>query len=122
VTVPLADDVGWLDPIRIAGGAIMVSGWAQDPSDSAGHLQIQLYQNTAADTQLYPAAVADLDRPDFAADVEADTSDHGYAATIPMAAGVSTVCVYAVPASIGAVGDELLGCQAVSGAQPSPGP
>ena len=55
VTVPLADDVGWLDPIRIAGGAIgTVSGWAQDPSDSAGHLQIQLYQNTAADTQLYP--------------------------------------------------------------------
>ncbi len=119
VTVPLADDVGWLDPIRTAGGAIMVSGWAQDPSDSAGHLQIQLNENAGAVTQPYPAAVADLDRPDFAAEVEADTSDHGYAATIPLAADVSTVCVFAV-AGIGEGGathDALLGCQAVTSAQ-----
>ena len=89
-----------------------------------GTCRSQVYQNTATAAQPFAGTIADLDRPDFAAEIEADTSDHGYAATIPVAPGARTVCVYAVAAvssvdAGGGTADALLGCQAVTAAQPA---
>ena len=113
ITVPVDEVTGWLDSIHLQDGTISVAGWAQDPDDPQEHLQIHVYDTTAAGTRLYTGAIADIDRPDFAAVVLSDGSDHGYATDIPAPDAAShSVCVYATTSDSGS--DALLGCQTVS--------
>jgi hypothetical protein len=113
ITVPVDQVTGWLDPIHVQDGKISVSGWAQDPDDPKEHLRIRVYDTTAAGTRMFAGAVADVDRPDFAAVILSDGSDHGYATDIPAPdAVVHNVCVYAITSDAGS--DALLGCQTVT--------
>ena len=69
-----------------------------------------MYDTSAAGTRMFAGAVADVDRPDFAAVILSDGSDHGYATDIPAPdAVVHNVCVYAITSDAGS--DALLGCQ-----------
>ena len=82
-------------------GTVVVGGWALDP-DTQTPINVHIYVDAVG-----TAVLANSPR----ADVNAATGiggDHGFAATVPIAAGAHTVCAYGI--NTGAGGNVQLGC------------
>ena len=79
-----------LDEVTPGPGSVTVGGWAFDP-DTTAPLDVHVYVDGVAVRRL----LADQARPDVALAYGAGGSS-GFRATIPVAAGSRTVCVYAI--------------------------
>ena len=97
--------VGVLDAV-LANGAVTVAGWAFDPDTSAS-IGVHFYVDGGWAT----ATTAGSSRPDVNAAYRI-TGSHGYAVTIPLAAGPHRICAYAIDTS-GGVNPEI-GCRTVT--------
>ena len=85
-----ASPFGAVDVARAAPGGVQVSGWAIDLETSAP-LDVHVYVDGVG-----RSLRADRDRPDVGRAWPASGSAHGYAGTVPAAAGPHTVCVYGI--------------------------
>jgi SpoIID/LytB domain protein len=101
VTVP-GDPFGSVDVIAVGGGGIQVAGWAIDPN-TADPIDVHVYVGAAGNFLR-----ADGARPDIAAAIPGAGPNHGFAATVPGAAGAQ-VCAYAI--NVGPGTNVQLGCR-----------
>lgn len=88
---------GNLEAANGGTGTVTVSGWAADP-DTSRPISVHVYVDAAS-----VAVLANASRP--------DVGTHGFGTTIPAAAGMRKVCVYAMNDGPGA--NTLLGCRDV---------
>jgi GH25 family lysozyme M1 (1,4-beta-N-acetylmuramidase) len=100
---------GTLDGATRAPGTISVNGWAIDP-DTTDPLTVHIY----VDGKWAAKTTTGVSRPDVAAAYPGWGSDRGYAATVDVAAGTHTVCVYGINQDVG-TSNSKLGCRTVSG-------
>ena len=113
VDVPATSPSGVIDAVSVAPDAIVVSGWAGDPSPRTP-INVVVTDRVvgAVDDAVRTTVAATGSRPDVAATTGLDPRA-GYAvalaATVP---GVHEICVTAVNVGIGA--DQFLGCRTVS--------
>ena len=87
-------------------GQIRVTGWALDP-DTTASIDVHVYVDGRAVT----SARASGSRPDVGA-AHGKGDAHGYAVTVPAAAGTHQVCVYAIDSTGGP--SPQIGCRSVA--------
>ncbi|MGH9084687.1 MAG: CAP domain-containing protein [Acidimicrobiales bacterium] len=97
--------VGSVDSVSWSMGRATISGWTLDPD-----------VEWSIDTHIYVDGVgvpvtANKDRGDIASAFPGYGSAHGFSVTVPMSAGLHTVCAYGIGA--GAGGNSALGCRTV---------
>jgi hypothetical protein len=102
VTVLDGSPFGSLDVVRSTTGGVSVQGWSIDPQ-TTGPVTVVI----KVDGKTYRTVTASSSRPDVAKRYPADGAAHGYAETLPLAAGTHTVC--AVARNVGAGSDTNLG-------------
>ena len=98
---------GFLDGLTVSGSIVTAAGWAFDP-DSADPVDVHLY----AGATFLAAGRADGDRPDIAAAFPGAGAAHGFAMSVPVAAGTHAICAYATNVPSGA--NPLLGCRTIT--------
>jgi len=106
VTLPTGSPFGSLDAAVARPGAITVAGWVIDP-DLAAATDVHVWIGA-----LGTAVRADLYRADIGNVFPAYGVGHGFNATIPIAGGLQTVCVYGF--NQGGGSNSLLGCRQVN--------
>lgn len=105
---------GNLEAVVANGSSAVVSGWALDP-DTTSPINVHVYVGSVG-----TAYTADGNRPDVGAAYAGMGSRHGFAETVSLPAGTSTVCVYAI--NDGSGGNVQLGCRDVTApSQADPG-
>ena len=95
---------GALDSVTATASSVTVTGWALDP-DTDDATEVHIYVDGRG-----TAAVANRPRPDLAR--LGHGTNHGYSVTLPAAAGVRTVCAYAINVPSGPA--TTLGCRTVT--------
>lgn len=100
---------GSLDAVQRGPSQVRVQGWAIDP-DSTSPINVHVYVDGVWAGQ----ATASVDRPDVGSAYPGFGSGHGYDVTLPIGAGSSQVCVYAINVGAGST-NPLLGCQTLPG-------
>ena len=98
---------GVIEAFRTSGSTVTVSGWAVDP-EHAGPLTVQVLR----DNVVVGSAQTTGQRPDVAALYPGLGGQHGFATSVTVPTGTSTVCVRAV--NVGQGTDVTLGCRAVT--------
>ena len=111
VPPPPVAPVGSLDAVQVSGRTATVGGWVLDGNTSASSIQVHIYVNSAG-----YAFMANQARPDVNA-VLGVSGQHGFTETVPLPAGSSNVCAYA----IGVYSNALIGCRTVQSAPPPTG-
>lgn len=107
VTIGNQSPIGAIDSVVDGGaGSILVTGWALDP-DLTTPINVHVY----VDGLVVLGLTAAGSRPDVDA-VFGRGPNHGFASTVPAAAGAHTVCFYAIDGNGGT--NVLLGCRAVT--------
>lgn len=101
------DPFGVLDVVSVSGGQVTVAGWAIDP-DTADPIDVHVYVGAAG-----RAFTANVPRPDVGSAYPGYGDNHGFRATVPIAAGPQQVCVYAIGRGPGE--NRLLACRTVNG-------
>lgn len=104
-TVRLPSPIGSYDFAADAGGVANIAGWAFDPSAPAQSISVHAY----VDGVPY-ALMADRPRADVNA-VMGVSGQHGFSGSVPLQAGVNSVCVYAIGVVAG--NNPFLGCRQV---------
>lgn len=97
--------IGVLEMVRGGTGEVEVSGWAIDP-DTASPIPVHIYADSVG-----VAITADGERADVAAVYPAYGAKHGFSHRMSAAAGLRTVCAYAI--NTGSGGHTQLGCKTV---------
>jgi hypothetical protein len=97
---------GAVDYVHGGPGYLSVGGWAIDP-DSAASLDVHVYVDGVG-----TALQANQQRPDVGAVYPASGAAHGFSAIVPVAAGVHSVCIYAI--NVGPGASPPLDCRTVS--------
>lgn len=106
VTLTNERPVGALDAVTATGpGTVAVQGWAFDP-DTSAPITVHVY----VDGRAVRSVTASTSRPDVGR-VHGRGANHGYDVSVGLAAGVHTVCVYAIDSSGGS--NPRLGCREV---------
>ncbi len=98
--------IGNLEAVRVSGRTATAIGWALDP-DTSEPIRVHLYVGNSG-----TALTADLSRPDVAAAYPRLGDRHGFSKALPLPAGTSEVCAYAI--NDGAGGNTLVGCKTVT--------
>ena len=88
VTVTSTAPVGNVESVSGAAGSVSATGWMVSPG-SPDAVPVHVYVDGVG-----TPFTADLDRPDVGAAYPALGSRHGFSATVPVAAGAHTVCVW----------------------------
>jgi hypothetical protein len=100
--------------VTVSGSSLTVAGWAWDQDTPTAPIDVHIYVDDHG-----IAVRADGNRPDVAAVKPAAGPNHGYVASMNVAAGSHRVCSYAINAP-GTSGDNvLLGCKRVQVVAPS---
>ncbi|MBK8469012.1 MAG: SpoIID/LytB domain-containing protein [Actinomycetales bacterium] len=102
------DPLGQFESVTGGSRALTVAGWAFDP-DTNTPIDVHVYIDAAG-----YAVRANLPRSDLAAAFPLFGPNHAFQATLPAAAGVHRVCVYAINVQVGAGNNPGLGCRAVT--------
>ncbi|MBG0717972.1 hypothetical protein G3N18_07780, partial [Microbacterium sp. 2C] len=97
---------GVLEAVQVSGNSAVASGWAIDP-DTASPISVHLYVGSVG-----KAVTADRARSDVGAAYPVYGPNHGFAETVQLPTGTSTVCAYAI--NQGAGGNASLGCKTVT--------
>jgi len=101
--------------VTVSGSTVTIAGWAWDQDTPTTPIDVHIYID---DQGL--AVHADGYRPDVAAARPAAGPNHGYSATVNVAAGSHRVCSYGINAP-GTDGDNvLLGCKTIVVTAPAP--
>ncbi|HEY5049824.1 MAG TPA: glycosyl hydrolase family 18 protein [Acidothermaceae bacterium] len=108
VKVSSGSPVGDLESAQPSSGAVTVTGWTIDPN-TASPIGVAVYVNG----KLASDGVADISRPDVAADYPPFGPEHGYSLTVDAPAGKDQVCVYGLNTGPGD-GNPELGCTTVT--------
>ncbi|PCN49277.1 hypothetical protein Csp2054_03610 [Curtobacterium sp. 'Ferrero'] len=106
VPVPATAPRGALESATGTGGGVALRGWAVDEDDPSQPVTVRV----TVDGTVAATVAASDDRPDVDRSTGAGAA-HGFAGTVPTAAGVRRVCVTAV--NVGAGSDTSLGCVSV---------
>lgn len=96
--------IGNVELLKAEGFQARVVGWALD-GDTTDPIDLHVY----VDGRFHSAVRADAPRPDVGAVHPASGPNHGFAFTVPLAAGRHQVCVYAIN-GLGGSGNPRLGC------------
>lgn len=99
------DPFGSLDIVRESPEGARVAGWAIDP-DTSSPIDVHVWAGNVG-TSLR----ADLARPDVGSTHQAAGPNHGFDRSVPIPAGTSTLCAYAI--NVGSGANVLLGCETV---------
>jgi uncharacterized protein YkwD/alkylated DNA nucleotide flippase Atl1 len=94
--------IGSFDTATVVGSTVRVAGWALDPSSRGLSIPVHVYVNNAG-----YALSTSVARPDVNAAFGA-SGTHGFVDRLPVPAGVSTVCAYAISTTGG--GNTGIGC------------
>jgi spore germination protein YaaH len=108
VKVSSGSPIGDLESAKPSSGAVTVTGWGIDPN-TASPISVAVYVNG----KLASDGVADVSRPDVAADYPPFGDQHGYSLTVNAPAGKDQVCVYGLNTGPGD-GNPKLGCTTVT--------
>ena len=81
ITVSMAP-VGALESVTADGRQVTISGWASDPDTPSGPVQVHVYVDGWGIAVLNAA--------------QAQHGGHGYSLTLPLSAGVHSVCTYGI--------------------------
>ncbi len=112
-TVNVQNAFGHLDSVSVRGSTIVAGGWALNPNNPPGAVEVHVYDNGPTGVRGYPGFIANKFRPDVGAAFSGYGSSHGFSATVPATgSGIHSVCVYAITTGGGA-GNPLLGCATV---------
>ncbi len=104
---------GVLDAVTVQGGSISARGWALNPNNRAGPVEVHVYDTGPTGVRGYSGFIGNKSRPDVAAAFAGYGPLHGFSASVPATgAGVHSVCVFAITTAGGA-GNTLLGCTSV---------
>ena len=112
-TIQVQDAFGYLDLVTAQQGQIVAAGWALNPNDPGGRVEMHVYDITAAGTEGHSGYFTGASRPDVAAIYPAYTANSGFRASFPARPGGHTVCVFAITTGGGA-GNPLFGCRQVT--------
>jgi len=109
VTVPASgsDPVGVLQPVAVSAGKLGVVGWTFD-ADTRDPIKADVTINGERATTL----TANVPRADVQARHPDQGPNHGYSASIPVAAGTNTVCIEGINDAAGGANTRL-GCSTV---------
>jgi SpoIID/LytB domain protein len=99
--------IGNLESAVVSGGRAVLAGWALDP-DSSAPAAVHVYVNAGG-----AAFTADLPRPDVGAAYPGAGSNHGFSMSVPLPAGTSQVCVYAINTPAPGI-NPVIGCRAMT--------
>jgi hypothetical protein len=91
VQTPTGSPVGAAEVVQRSGGQVRVAGWAIDP-DTTGAVDVHVYVGGHG-TNLGPASGS---RPDLAPHFPGYGTDHGFDRLVPLPAGPTQVCVFAI--------------------------
>jgi hypothetical protein len=97
ITVSMAP-VGALESVTADGRQVTISGWASDPDTPSGPVQVHVYVDGWGIAVLNAA--------------QATHGGHGYSVTLPLSAGVRSVCTYGINVGAGSSNTHL-GCRTV---------
>lgn len=110
ITVDLPDlrraPIGVLEGVDVRGSTAIVSGWALD-QDTVRPIPVHIYVNSRG-----AAYQADKTRADVGNVFPQQGPDHGFAETVALPQGSSTICVYAINNGDG--GNSVIGCRQVT--------
>ncbi|HYN74271.1 MAG TPA: hypothetical protein VES60_17390 [Nakamurella sp.] len=112
-TIQVLDAFGSLDLVGTQSGQIVATGWALNPNDPGGRVQIHVYDASAAGTEAHAGYFTGGSRPDVAGAYPGFTTNSGYWASFPARPGGHTVCAYAITTGGGA-SNPLLGCRRIT--------
>jgi hypothetical protein len=112
-TIQVQNAFGYLDLVTAQQGQIVASGWALNPNDPGGRVEMHVYDITAAGTEGHSGYFTGASRPDVAAIYPAYTANSGFRASFSARPGEHTVCVFAITTGGGA-GNPLFGCRQVT--------
>ena len=101
--------IGAFDLAEPGASGVRLAGWAFDPDAVGTTLAVHVY----VDGRLVGGIDADRERLDVAAAFRGAGEAHGFDATVAMAPGAHTVCLYAINTGPGV--HTPLGCKKVSG-------
>ncbi|MFJ6531888.1 hypothetical protein [Microbacterium sp. NPDC091662] len=103
--------IGALEAVTVSGNTASVTGWTLDP-DTASPITVHLYVGATG-----TAYTADKARADVGAANPGYGDQHGFAETLTLPVGTSTICAYGINAGPG--GHTLLGCKTATVAPPT---
>jgi SpoIID/LytB domain protein len=107
VTGPTAP-VGMLELVGpYTNGQMTVTGWAFDPQASGASTRVDAY----VDGTYAASTIASLARPDVQAAYFTASAAHGYSVSVPLSAGASTICLYAISNDLS--NHTMIGCHSV---------
>ena len=112
-TVQVQNVFGYLDAVNAQQGQIVAAGWALNPNDPGGRVEVHIYDTTAAGTVRHPGYFTGSARPAVAAIYPAYTANSGFRASFSARPGEHTVCAFAITTGGGA-GNPLFGCRQVT--------
>ncbi len=114
-TVTVRDAFGSLDSVTGGTGQIRVAGWALNPNQPSGTVELHVYDYAPSGAvRGTPGVMANQNRPDVAAAYAGYGSAHGFSGTVPSTEkGNHRVCVYAITTD-GGYGNPQLGCRDVT--------
>ena len=95
--------VGVFESVSVSGNVASVSGWALDP-DTASSIKVHLYVGSSGTEY-----TADKARADVGAANPGYGDRHGFAESLTLPVGTSSICAYAI--NTGPGGHSLLGCK-----------
>lgn len=99
---PSNEPVGDLNSVSVDGTTARLTGWTVDP-DTADPTEVHVY----VDDGWGGSYRADVPRPDVAAAFPGKGERHGFDITVRAAAGMRTVCVYAINLGAGSVNPKI---------------
>jgi len=102
-----ADPRGDVNEFTARSGAVFVRGWAFDP-DTPDPIKVDVY----VDGKWTATLIANAYRPDVATAYPGQSAYHGFAGTVPAAAGSRSVCVYGI--NVGSGTNRLIECATVT--------
>jgi len=105
-TLPTGAPFGSVDAVSRTANGVYVAGWAIDP-DTSQPVPVHVYVGAQG-----TALLANGNRPDVAAAFNGYGPSHGFSATLPLPAGPTQVCLYAIETA-GTGSNRLLGCRTV---------
>ena len=99
------DPFGNYESLTTGPDAVVLSGWSIDP-DTSGPNDVDVW----IDGHFATTAVAGNERDDVGASFPGYGPDHGFAVSVPLAAGTHSVCAYGINVSAGR-SNRALGCR-----------
>lgn len=103
--------LGGFDSVSGGSGSATVSGWAWDADAGAAPTEVRVYDQTSG-ARFVASLQTGATRSDVQRNVAGAPATTGYSGSVPLAAGVHNVCVYAINVPSG--DNPLLGCRSVT--------